>query len=47
MEESYSNPRIAKAFNVIEASKASPSKLAGQISGSWNTFCDWLCIIAK
>ena len=29
MEEGYSNPRIAKAFNVIEASKASPSKLAG------------------
>ena len=30
MEEGYSNPRIAKAFNVIEASKASPSKLAGE-----------------
>ena len=29
MKEGYSNPRIAKAFNVIEASKASPSKLAG------------------
>ena len=24
------NPRIAKTFNVIEASKASPSKLAGR-----------------
>ncbi|MCK4504676.1 MAG: recombinase family protein [Candidatus Aegiribacteria sp.] len=29
MEEGYSNPRIAKAFNVIQTSKASPSKLAG------------------
>jgi hypothetical protein len=30
MGEGYSNPRIAKAFNIIEASKASPSKLAGE-----------------
>ena len=47
MEEGYSNPRIAKAFNVIEASKASPSKLAGHLSESWNTFCGWLVNINK
>ena len=42
MEEGYSNPRIAKGFNVIEASKASPSKLAGHISRNWNSYIEWL-----
>ncbi len=41
-EEGYSNPRIAKVFNVIQASKASPSKLAGHISASWNPFLEWM-----
>jgi len=36
MKEGYSNPRIAKAFNVIEASKASPSKLAGNFESGHN-----------
>ena len=42
MEEGYSNPRIAKAFNVIDASKASPSKLADHISANWNPFVRWM-----
>ena len=42
MKEGYSNPRIAKAFNVIEALKASPSKLAGHISANWNPYIEWL-----
>ncbi len=47
MEEGYSNPRIAKAFNVIGASKASLSKMAGLLSESWNTFSAWLCEIVQ
>ncbi|MCD4847715.1 MAG: hypothetical protein K8R76_05955 [Candidatus Aegiribacteria sp.] len=35
-------PWIAKAFNVIEASKASQSKLAGHLSESWSTTASWL-----
>ena len=46
-ESGYSNPRIAKAFNVIKASKASPLKLAGHLSESWNTFAAWLCEIVQ
>ena len=36
MDEGYSNLRIAKAFNVIEASKTCLSILAGHISTNWN-----------
>jgi hypothetical protein len=35
------NPRIAKAFNALEALKASPSKLAGHLSENWNTYVNW------
>jgi hypothetical protein len=36
------NPRIAKAFNVIEASKASASILAGLLISRWNPFVEWM-----
>jgi len=39
VEEDYSNHRIAKAFNVIEASKASLSKLAWPFDFVLELFC--------
>ena len=38
----YWNPGTPKAFNTLEALKASPSRLAGLMCLTWNPFAAWL-----
>jgi len=47
VEEDYSDPRIAKAYNVIEASKASASILAGLLILFWNSFLEWMAVMSS